>query len=70
MTENDKLLVPALRAKMGDNVYYISFLTMREIAKRVSLAEEIHQNKGLRELILRISLKSATGFAASWPRSR
>ncbi|MBI2830757.1 MAG: DGQHR domain-containing protein [Chloroflexi bacterium] len=48
-----EMLVPALRATMGDNVYYISFLRMKDVADRVSLAEEIHKNTGLRELIQR-----------------
>ncbi len=38
---------------MGDNIYYISFLRMKEIADRVSLAEEIHKSKKLRDLIQR-----------------
>ena len=47
------LQVPALRAKMGDWVYYAAFLTMGDIADRVSLADEIHKHKGLRDLIQR-----------------
>lgn len=53
MTENGNLLIPALKAKMGDNIYYISFLRMKEIADRISLAEKIHTNKNLRDLIQR-----------------
>lgn len=47
------LAVPALRAHMGDWIYYISFLTMEEISERVSYAEDIHTSKTLRELLQR-----------------
>ena len=53
MSEIGELLVPALKAKMGDNIYYISFLTMKDIANRISLAEKIHTNQNLRDLIQR-----------------
>jgi DNA sulfur modification protein DndB len=53
MTIQGKLIVPALRAKMGDNIYYISFMNLKEIAKRISIAQDIHQNARLRELIQR-----------------
>jgi DNA sulfur modification protein DndB len=47
------LRVPALRAKMGDWIYYAAFLKMGDIAARVSLAEDIHKHKALRDLIQR-----------------
>src|SRR5262245_34614353 len=49
-----QLVIPALRAKMGDWTYYVTILKMRDIAKRVKVAEEIHPNKALSELIQRI----------------
>ena len=52
-TQRSALQVPALRAKMGDWVYYSAFLRMADIAERVSLADEIHEHKGLRDLIQR-----------------
>jgi len=48
-----QLKVPGLRARMGDWVYYITFLKMRDIAERVFLATEIHRSQVLRELIQR-----------------
>ena len=48
-----KLTIPALRAHMGDWIYYIAFMTMRDIAERISIAEEIHTSKSLNELIQR-----------------
>lgn len=53
MTENGNLFIPALKVKMGDNIYYISFLTLKEVSDRISLAEEIHKNRRLGELIQR-----------------
>jgi DNA sulfur modification protein DndB len=47
------LQLPALRAKMGDWIYYSAFMKMGDIAERVSLADEIHRHKELRDLIQR-----------------
>lgn len=48
-----ELKVPSLRAHMGDWIYYISFLRLQDIAERVSLAEELHTSKALKDLIQR-----------------
>ena len=48
-----ELLLPALRAKMGDWTYYIASMTLEELAQRVTTASAIHQSKGLDELIQR-----------------
>jgi len=47
------LKVPGLRAHMGDWIYYISFLRFRDIAERVSLAQDLHTSKVLKDLIQR-----------------
>ena len=47
------LHLPALRAHMGDWVYYISFMPMSEIAARISIAESIHSAETLQELLQR-----------------
>jgi len=47
------LFLPALRAQMGDWTYYISSMRMKDIANRISYAEEIHKNKELNELLQR-----------------
>ncbi len=49
----ETLCLPALRATIGDWVYYITFMKMRFIAQRVRAAEEIHKSKVLKELIQR-----------------
>jgi len=48
-----ELKVPGLRAHMGDWIYYISFLRFKDIADRVSLAQELHTSKVLKDLIQR-----------------
>src|SRR5690349_7985363 len=48
-----KLLLPALKAHMGDWIYYISFLKMSDVAERIKPAQEIHPGKTLNELIQR-----------------
>ena len=49
----EKLILPTLRAKMGDWIYYVTIMTFKEINNRVSMADEIHKNKGLKTLIQR-----------------
>ncbi len=51
MTKTNELLLPALRAHMGDWVYYVTFLQMEEIAKRVHIAEEIHSSPTLKAMV-------------------
>lgn len=58
MTTNTTLRVPALRAHMGDWIYYAAFMKMSDIAARVSLADEIHKHEGLRDMIQRSVDKS------------
>jgi DNA sulfur modification protein DndB len=56
MKENnpsEKLLLPAVRAHMGDWIYYISSIKMKDIANHVYIAEEIHESSSLKELIQR-----------------
>jgi len=48
-----KLVLPTLRAKMGDWIYYVSIMTFEEISKRLSMTDEIHKSKGLKTLIQR-----------------
>jgi DNA sulfur modification protein DndB len=48
-----KIVLPALRGVMGEWVYYSCLMTLEELAKRVSYAEEIHNNKNLSDMIQR-----------------
>jgi DNA sulfur modification protein DndB len=45
--------VPALKAKMGDWDYYVTVMKLGKVARECRLAEEIHANKDLDELIQR-----------------
>lgn len=41
---NDKLMVPALRAHMGNCIYYVALMTMRDIAELVCVTKEIDED--------------------------
>jgi DNA sulfur modification protein DndB len=47
------LFLPALRATMGDWIYYISFMRMGDIRDRIGIAEEIHKTPRLQDFIQR-----------------
>jgi DNA sulfur modification protein DndB len=38
---------------MGDWIYYAVFLRLKDVAERVSLADEIHKHQGLRDMVQR-----------------
>lgn len=59
MNRYDSLYLPALRAQMGDRVYYISFMNMKDVHERVFIAQELHRSKNLNELIQRRLSKRA-----------
>ena len=50
---NTSLYLPSLRAKMGDWIYYVSFMKMKEIAARIDFAEDIHESRSLNDLLQR-----------------
>ena len=64
-----QLVVPALKARMGDWNYYIGFLRFRDIVDRVSIAEEIHVADSLKELLQR-GLKNRAPDIASYLKSQ
>ena len=53
MKKTNDLIIPALRAHMGDWVYYISFLRMEHIADQIRIAQDIHSSKVLKDMIQR-----------------
>ena len=53
MDKQAPLFLPALRAKMGDWVYYISFMRMEAIASRISVVDDIHTSKSLKDWLQR-----------------
>lgn len=53
MSDHKELVLPALRAFMGDWVYYVSTMKMADVAERVHFAKEIHKSELLQELLQR-----------------
>ena len=51
--ESKKIVLPALRGIMGDWIYYSCLMDLPEISRRVSYADEIHNNKQLSDMIQR-----------------
>ena len=48
-----KLILPALRGIMGDRVYYSTLMRFKELACRVSYADEVHAHNSLSDMIQR-----------------
>ena len=49
-----KLYLPSLRGIMGDWVYYPTLMKLKDVAERVTIAEEIYQSKTLSEMVQRV----------------
>ena len=59
------LFLPALRAEMGDWTYYITSMSLSEVARRVGTASAVHQSEGLGDMIQR-SLGARAGDIADY----
>ena len=53
MKNGNELIIPALRAHMGDWIYYGTFLRMDQIAAQIRLVRDIHPSKVLKDMIQR-----------------
>lgn len=53
MKNPNELVIPALRAHMGDWIYYVTFLRMDQIADQIRLAGDIHPSTALKDMIQR-----------------
>ena len=53
MKNLNELIIPALRAHMGDWIYYVTFLRMDQIADQIRLARDIHPSAVLKDMIQR-----------------
>ena len=62
----DSLLLPALKAHMGDWMYYVAVMQLKDIAERVYFAEEVHKSKKLSDFIQRSLLSSRTESIAEY----
>jgi DNA sulfur modification protein DndB len=57
-------LFPALRCRMGETIYYVSYLTFRDVTEWVKPTDEVHQSKKLSGWIQRQLIKGhAEGIA-------
>jgi len=45
--ERKPLALPALRAQLGEWVYYITFMKMADVSERVGLADELNNSQPL-----------------------
>jgi DNA sulfur modification protein DndB len=59
----NSLAIPAIRAQMGDWIYYIAQMPMDEIATRVALISEVYQSTTLSDLIQRTLTPNANSIA-------
>lgn len=53
LSGHPQLILPSLRGKFGDWIYYSCLMSVADIAERVHYAEEIHTDKALSKLIQR-----------------
>lgn len=58
-----QLFLPALRARMGDWTYYVSFMCMGDIADRISVVNDIHSSTSLREWLQRMLTNNSQKIA-------
>ena len=64
MTDNrEQLFLPALRARMGDWAYYVSFMSMGDIASRISVVDDIHSSTSLKEWLQRMLTNNSQKIA-------
>lgn len=62
---HDSLLLPAIRAQMGDWTYYITSMTLEDLAGRVTTASAVHESRALDDMIRR-SLGNRSGDIAEY----
>ena len=53
MKNTNEMIIPALRAHMGDWIYYITFLRMDQIANSIHFTENIYSSNVLNDMIQR-----------------
>lgn len=52
-TKIKPLILPALRGLIGDWVYYVCLLDLKEVGYRIQYANEVYNNQGLSDMIQR-----------------
>ena len=61
-----QIVLPALRGVMGDWVYYSCLMNLRELAERVSYANEVHKSRRLSDMIQRQLDTGRSGLIAEY----
>ncbi len=69
-TKKQTLTLPALRGVIGTWVYYSSLVSLKEIAKRVQFADEIHKSKQLSGMIQRKLQSTRSAQIASYIKTQ
>lgn len=64
--QHGPILLPALRGIMGDWIYYTCLMSLDEISKRISFANEIHKNEQLSDMIQRSLAASRSKSVAEY----
>lgn len=62
-TNLNRLFLPALRARMGDWIYYITLMNMKEVASRISAVDDIHSGMSPKELSGKAIMKKSKKIA-------
>ena len=62
-TNLNRLFLPALRAKMGNWIYYITLVNMKEVASRISVVDDMYSSMSLKELSQRALMKKSKRIA-------
>ena len=65
-----ELLVPAIRAHMGDWWFYVATVTFGELASRVKRVDEIHEKRELKTWIQRDITESRSHEIAEYIQSQ
>ena len=68
MTET-RSVFPALRCKMGERYYYVTYLTFADVAKWIKKTEEVHTSKKLSDWIQRTLDDEHAGRIAKYLRT-
>lgn len=69
-TKNQNLTLPALRGVIGSWVYYSCLISLKEVAKRVQFADEIHKSKQLSGMIQRKLQSTRSAQIASYIKTQ
>ena len=62
-TNLNRLFLPALRAKMGNWIYYITLMNMKEVASRISVVDDMYSSTSPKELSQRALMKKSKRIA-------